>query len=160
MKKQQPDLSNAYALTTAEDTRQLYQDWAQSYDHDFAAGQDYHLPGLTAQAFADAGGRGPVLDAGAGTGLCGQALRALGVGPIDAADISPEMLAQALRKDAYRDVIEADLRDGIPVPRNAYRGVVSAGTFTHGHRPRGAARPAARCRAGGAVRPFGEQPVL
>ena len=133
MKKQTPGLSDAYALSTPKDSRRLYADWAGSYDQDFATGQDYLLPGLTAKAFAAAGGKGPVLDVGAGTGLCGQALQALGVGPVDATDISPEMLAEALRKDAYRDVIEADLLEGIPVPRSAYRGVVSSGTFTHGH---------------------------
>ena len=133
MDKRKPGLSDAYALQTPSDSKRLYAGWASSYDQDFAAGQDYLLPGLTAKAFAAAGGKGPVLDVGAGTGLCGAALQALGVGPVDAADISPEMLAEALRKDAYRDVIEADLLDGIPVPRSAYRGVVSSGTFTHGH---------------------------
>lgn len=133
MKKQAPGLSDAYALSTPEDSRRLYADWAGTYDHDFAAGQDYLLPAQTAKAFAAAGGEGPVLDAGAGTGLCGQALRALGIEPVDATDISAAMLAEALRKDAYRDVIEADLMEGIPVPRGSYRGVVSSGTFTHGH---------------------------
>lgn len=133
MKKQTPGLADAYELSTPEDSRRLYADWATTYDQDFAAGQDYLLPGLTAKAFAAAGGTGPVLDAGAGTGLCGQALRTLGVEPVDATDISAAMLAEALRKDAYRDVIEADLLEGIPVPRSSYRGVVSSGTFTHGH---------------------------
>ncbi|WP_291732938.1 class I SAM-dependent methyltransferase [Leisingera sp. F5] len=133
MDKQKPGLSNAYALQTPAGSKQLYGDWASTYDQDFAAGQDYLLPGLTAKAFAAAGGTGPVLDAGAGTGLCGQALQALGIEPVDATDISAAMLAEALRKDAYRDVIEADLLEGIPVPRGFYRGVVSSGTFTHGH---------------------------
>ncbi|WP_264211723.1 class I SAM-dependent DNA methyltransferase [Leisingera thetidis] len=133
MKKQTPGLSDAYALSTPEHSRRLYADWAGTYDQDFAAGQDYLLPGLTAKAFAAAGGTGPVLDVGAGTGLCGQALRALGVEPVDATDISAAMLAEALRKDVYRDVIEANLLEGIPVPRGSYRGVVSSGTFTHGH---------------------------
>ncbi|NVK15734.1 MAG: class I SAM-dependent methyltransferase [Rhodobacteraceae bacterium] len=133
MKMQTPGLADAYELSTPEDSRRFYADWAGTYDQDFAAGQDYLLPGLTAKAFAAAGGSGPVLDAGAGTGLCGAALRALGIEPVDATDISAAMLAEALRKDAYRDVIEADLIEGIPVPRSSYRGVVSSGTFTHGH---------------------------
>lgn len=133
MDKQKPGLSNAYALQTPADSKRLYRDWASTYDQDFAAGQGYLLPGLTAKVFAAAGGAGPVLDVGAGTGLCGQALRAIGIEPIDATDISAAMLAEALRKDAYRDVIEADLLEGIPVPRGSYRGVVSSGTFTHGH---------------------------
>lgn len=133
MRDQKPDLSAAYSLETAEDSKRLYADWAGSYDQDFAAGSGYQLHLLTARAFVQAGGRGPVLDAGAGTGLCGVELAALGAGPIDATDISPDMLAEALRKDVYRDVIEADILDGIPVPPGSYAGVVSSGTFTCGH---------------------------
>jgi predicted TPR repeat methyltransferase len=133
MDNRKPGLSDAYALHTPAASKRLYGDWADSYDQDFAAGQDYLLPGLTAKAFTDAKGTGPVLDVGAGTGLCGQALRTYGVEPVDATDISAAMLAEALRKDAYRDLIEADLLEGIPVPRSSYRGVVSSGTFTHGH---------------------------
>ncbi|MFW8633799.1 class I SAM-dependent DNA methyltransferase [Cribrihabitans pelagius] len=133
MNNDKPDLSKAYSLQSPQGAKRLYADWAETYDAQFAARQGYILPAQTAKAFAAAGGRGPVLDVGAGTGLCGEALQALGTGPIDATDISPEMLREALRKDVYRDVIEADLRLGIPVPRNAYRGVISCGTFTHGH---------------------------
>lgn len=133
MTHQKPDLSAAYALSSPEDSVRLYADWANSYDQGFAKQQAYILPEAVARAFVHAGGRGPVLDVGAGTGLCGEALTKLGCGPIDATDISPEMLSQALRKDVYRDVIEADLTEGVPVPRNAYAGIVSSGTFTHGH---------------------------
>lgn len=133
MSAKKPDLTSAYALTSAADAKRLYGDWAENYDQGFAETQKYTLPIQTARAFVAAGGRGPVLDAGAGTGLCGQALYDLGVSPLEATDISPEMLAEALRKDIYRDVIEADLLEGIPVPRGSYRGVVSSGTFTHGH---------------------------
>ena len=70
---------------------------------------------------------------GAGTGLCGVVLAGLGVGPIDATDISAEMLDRAMRKDIYRDAIVADLHQGIPVPRESYSGIVSSGTFTFGH---------------------------
>lgn len=133
MTEKTPDVSDAYALDTPKAARQLYAGWAKSYDDSFANARGYLLPDLTARAFAEAGGCGPVLDVGAGTGLCGVALSGLGIAPVDATDISPDMLAQALRKDVYRDVIEADLNAGIPVPRQSYAGVVSSGTFTHGH---------------------------
>lgn len=128
-----PDLHAAYALETSDDSRQLYAEWAGDYDDDFAAREDYQLHIHTARAFVGAGGQGPVLDVGAGTGLCGAVLAGLGVGPIDATDISAAMLGVAMRKDIYRDAIEADLNDGIPTPRESYSGVVSSGTFTHGH---------------------------
>lgn len=133
MHEQKPDLSAAYSLETPEDSKRLYADWAATYDQSFAADKHYQLHLLTARAFVQAGGRGPLLDAGAGTGLCGVELARLGAGPIDATDISPDMLAEALRKDVYRDVIEADLLQGIPVPPGSYAGVVSSGTFTCGH---------------------------
>jgi predicted TPR repeat methyltransferase len=133
MKNDAPDLAAAYDLASPTASKRLYAAWAKSYDLSFAAQESYHLPFQTAQAFVAAGGAGPVLDAGAGTGLCGQALSDLGVSPLEATDISADMLAQAKKKDIYRALIEADLLSGIPVPDGRYQGIVSSGTFTHGH---------------------------
>ncbi len=133
MSNDTPDLDSAYDLQTPDDSRRLYAVWADTYDSDFVAESQYELHLHTARAFVKAGGRGPVLDVGAGTGMCGQALANLGSGPIDATDISAEMLDIAMGKDVYRDAIEADVLEGIPVERASYAGVVSSGTFTHGH---------------------------
>ncbi len=133
MSEKRPDLNAAYGLSSPAENKRLYAEWAKDYDDSFAALEDYQLHIHTARAFVAAGGQGPVLDVGAGTGLCGVVLAGLGVGPIDAADISKEMLDQAMRKDVYRDAIEADLNLGIPVSRDSYSGIVSSGTFTHGH---------------------------
>ncbi len=133
MNDKRPNLHAAYGLSSPDENRRLYAEWAKDYDDNFAALEDYQLHIQTARAFVGAGGQGPVLDVGAGTGLCGVVLAGLGVGPIDAADISMEMLDQAMRKDVYRDAIETDLNLGIPVPRESYSGVVSSGAFTHGH---------------------------
>lgn len=57
----------------------------------------------------------PVLDAGCGTGLVGQALAALGYGDIVGIDISPEMLAQAEALGHYRQVHIQDLK-AVPYP--------------------------------------------
>jgi len=133
MSDDKPDLRAAYGLKTADDSRRLYADWAGDYDTSFATHEDYQLHIHTARAFVNSGGQGPVLDVGAGTGLCGAVLATLGAGPIDATDISAEMLEQALQKDIYRDAIEADLNLGVPVPPQSYAGIVSSGTFTTGH---------------------------
>ena len=133
MSDKPPSLASAYALKSPDESRRLYAEWAGDYDQGFAAREDYQLHIRTARAFVAAGGQGPVLDVGAGTGLCGAVLSDLGVGPIDATDISPEMLAQAMRKDIYRDAILADLTTGIPAPPDSYSGIVSSGTFTTGH---------------------------
>ncbi len=133
MATETPDLKSAYSLTSPDESRRLYAEWAGDYDDSFAAREDYQLHIHTARAFVAAGGQGPVLDVGAGTGLCGAILAGLGVGPIDATDISEAMLDQAMRKDIYRDAIVADIHEGIPAPRDSYSGIVSSGTFTHGH---------------------------
>lgn len=132
-KEQSPDLYTAYALQTPEDSVRLYGEWAARYDQDFAQGKDYILPRMVALAFAEAGGRGPVLDIGAGTGLLAEALVPSGVGPIDGTDISQEMLDIADAKALYRRVFTADVTQSLPVEEGHYVSVVSSGTFTHGH---------------------------
>ncbi|MAC81152.1 MAG: methyltransferase [Rhodobacteraceae bacterium] len=133
MSTDDPDLEAAYSLKTPDDSRKLYARWAADYDTDFAAAEAYALPAATARAFADAGGTGPVLDVGAGTGLCAVALAEAGIGPVDGVDISAEMLDVAGRKGVYRDLLEADLYAGVAMADGAYGGIVSSGTFTHGH---------------------------
>jgi len=135
MDDDKPDLGAAYALKTPEDSRHLYRGWAETYDADFAASMDYTYPATLAGVFAkharptDA----PVLDVGAGTGLVGAGLAALGDWPVDGLDISPEMLGVAMGKGYYRAVHVADLSQPLHLPDAIYGGVVSAGTFTHGH---------------------------
>jgi len=126
-------LDGAYALRTPEDNRRFYRDWSRTYDSDFAGPQDYLLPGHVAAAFAAAGGTGPVLDAGAGTGLVGERLAALGIGPLEGVDISPEMLAVAARKRLYARLFEGNILERIDAPDGVYAGIVSSGTFTLGH---------------------------
>lgn len=128
-----PNLDDAYALETPEDSIRLYADWATTYDQGFAAQQDYQLPRVVAEHFAVAGGRGPVLDVGAGTGLCAAHLRNLNVSPVDATDISQEMLDVAASKQIYRRLFIGDLTQTLPVVDGNYSGIVSSGTFTTGH---------------------------
>jgi len=128
-----PDLEQAYALSDETEIRTLYAGWAATYDTDFGAAMGYQLPGAVARAFVAAGGQGPVLDVGAGTGLVADHLASLGVGPLDAVDLSAQMLAVARDKQTYRSLTVANfLDDDHGLPRG-YRGIVSAGTFTHGH---------------------------
>lgn len=131
--KTDPSLDGAYALKTPEDSKKLYATWAESYDETFAEAHDYLSPRLVAEAFREAGGCGPVLDVGAGTGLCGAALVGLGVGPVEATDISQEMLNMAASKGIYEQLFTGDLTARLPVADESYAGIVSSGTFTNGH---------------------------
>ena len=133
MSDKDPDLHAAYALKTPEDSKRLYANWAKTYDADFVSVTGYRLHLLVADAFAGEGGTGPVLDVGAGTGVCGVALAARSVGPLDAMDVSAEMLEQASAKGVYRAAIEVDLTKPLSLPKATYAGIVSSGTFTTGH---------------------------
>jgi SAM-dependent methyltransferase len=126
-----PDLDSAYALGGTDETRAFYKAWADSYDQTFAEDRGYRSPAEVARRFrAAADGNEPVLDVGAGTGLIGAELAGL---EIDALDLSPEMLAVAERKGVYRRLITADLTGPLDIPDASYGGIVSSGTFTHGH---------------------------
>lgn len=127
------DLEKAYALNGPEDCARLYADWAATYDRGFATQNDYRLPAQVAAAFLAHGGEGPVLDVGAGTGLLAEALRAMdATAEIDGCDLAPEMLERAREKSLYTALLQADVTQAFTCPR-AYRGIVSSGTFTHGH---------------------------
>lgn len=132
-------LDDAYGLQTPDDNRDLYRRWAETYEREFIEprGYVYHLAAV--EQFIAAGGRGPVLDVGCGTGIVGEALAAAGLGPVDGADISPEMLALAAAKrtagddPVYRSLIEVDLTEATEIAPSSYAGVISTGVFTHGH---------------------------
>jgi SAM-dependent methyltransferase len=141
------DLTDAYAVETPDDNRDLYARWAETYESGFIIdnGYRYHLG--VAEALLDevSAGDGPVLDVGCGTGLVGEALRAdpRCPSPLDGLDLSPEMLERARTKrtgDRTRDddpvygiLHVGDLTAVLPIGDDAYGAVTSCGTFTHGH---------------------------
>lgn len=126
------DLDHAYEIDGPVSARKLYGDWAKTYDRSFGEGWGYIAPREIAAICRDnlEQQNSPLLDIGAGTGLVGEHLRDL---TIDALDITPEMLDVARTKNIYRNLITADLLATLEIPDNSYGGVVSSGTFTHGH---------------------------
>ena len=75
--------------------------------------------------------------AGAGTGLVGEFLHALGHRRITAADISPSMLDVALRKNVYERVLCFDLEDTDHSDRwldeGSFDAAIAVGLFTPNH---------------------------
>jgi predicted TPR repeat methyltransferase len=128
-------LDDAYAVKTPEDNRALYRDWAATYEDDFIAprGYTYHLSVVELFAQAGPNADAPVLDVGCGTGIVGVALRDAGFDVVDGIDLSPEMLEQAATKRVYRSLIEVDVTQPMSFDDDAFGGVTSVGTFTHGH---------------------------
>ena len=126
-------LESAYDLKSPKDNIELYSVWAETYDMDFINEMQYKLHFSVANEFILNGGEGLVLDVGAGTGALAQALLQKGKFSIEATDISKEMLKIAQSKNIYKRSFLSDLTKEIPVDNSFYDGVVSSGTFTHGH---------------------------
>lgn len=150
--KTDTSLGGAYALASVDDQKRLYAAWAESYDEDLRRRYDYVYAETIADLYLAAGGGGPALDIGCGTGLIGAALATRGMaGPVDGADLSPEMLAAARAKGVYRTLIEADLTAAQPFAPGAYAGLLSAGTFTIGALGPEALTPVIAAAAPGAI---------
>jgi uncharacterized SAM-dependent methyltransferase/ubiquinone/menaquinone biosynthesis C-methylase UbiE len=130
--------ARAYTARTRDDLRQLYRDWANTYDSDHEkVGFFGHR--LTADVLARHMTRhdaARVLDAGAGTGAAGEALSALGFTDLVAVDLSEDMLARARDKGIYSQTIVADL--SLPVDAfgdDSFDAAVLVGVFSYGQAP-------------------------
>lgn len=128
-------LRKIYKLTGPDEARDVYNDWAATYDEDTTAGMGYVAPGLAAQRLVElVDPEATVLDTGCGTGLVGAALaeRARGL-TVDGVDISPGMLEKAASLGVYRTLSTADLTKPLVAADSAYDAVICVGTLTGGH---------------------------
>ena len=140
-KKRKISVDDAYAVETPADNVRLYADWADTYDSDFVASKGYVYQLRVTEILVRERSliNGAVLDVGCGTGTVGVSLRDGGIEVVDGIDISPQMLAECSKKKtsdetpAYRKLMQADLTKTLNIPDSQYAGLVSAGTFTHGH---------------------------
>ena len=112
---------------------EIYDRWSSTYD-DYMEQVGYRHPAICVSLFSRyvPVGEGPLLDAGAGTGLIGE-LRLIGYRHIDGIDISEGMLAVARAKDIYSKLHIADMTRPLALPKAHYRGIISCGVFTTGH---------------------------
>lgn len=144
MKNQQDDQDTSSAVTrlhhifsrrSTDELCQSYGAWADEYDKDLVEGLGYRAPELV----ADAANRfvkktdAPLLDIGCGTGLTGRAMLEGGEWTLHGLDVSREMLAQAMEKGIYDELILGDLNEPLELADDTYAGAISSGTFTHGH---------------------------
>lgn len=124
-------LNKMYTARGEDETREIYDAWAASYDTEIVD-NGYATPARCAAALAQAAGdlSVPVLDFGCGTGLSGLALHGAGFQTIDGIDLSREMLAQAAQKGVYRSTMlgSADsIFDQDAYPLIAAIGVIGSG---------------------------------
>ena len=135
-------LHDAYAGGDPNITAGVYDNWAEEYETHMK-GVGYTHPAMTAALYTrhQPAGDMPMLDAGAGTGIMGEILPALGYPVIDGFDISPGMLARAEKKNLYRDLKHGVLGERLDYADDSYAGVTASGLFFYRR-----TRPARRAR--------------
>lgn len=129
-------LRKAYLAKDAAETSGVYDDWAAAYETDMKD-VGYAHPALVAAMLSrhlEPGG-GEILDAGAGTGIMGEILAALGYANLVGLDASDGMLARAAAKGKYRELKHLYLGRPLDFADDRFAAVVSAGVFTQGHAP-------------------------
>jgi len=127
-------LDKVYAARGEDETREIYDAWAESYEAEVAK-NGYVTPGRCAAALAQFTDdkTAPVLDFGCGTGLSGLALKLAGFTTIDGVDLSPEMLAKAKDKNVYRNLSQVAGDDGLA--KGAYPSIAAIGVIGSGAAP-------------------------
>jgi len=129
-------LDQAYTVRTDEETRALYDRWAEVYDEELGE-NEYRQPARSAKALAQRLAPTPevsVLDVGCGSGLSGIALHEAGYGAVDGCDFSTGMLKKAEQTGIYRRLFEADLNQPpLDAADGAYDAATCVGVFSTAH---------------------------
>lgn len=128
-------VDEAYHLEDAEEMAEFYRKWARDYDRQMLDLRGYTSPATIAEKLALhlPQKHAAVLDIGCGTGLTCSLLAEQGYDHLDGIDLSQEMLNVARERGIYRSLLQADVNQPLPLETASYDGVISSGTFTHGH---------------------------
>ncbi len=126
-----------YSSKDKTDLQERYDAWAGRYEEELKQQHGYVSPQRAVEALVP---RLPdrsatILDAGAGTGMVGSLLHALGYRHLVGIDLSEGMLKRAREKGVYRSVFRMVLGEPLAFPDSAFDAVISVGVFTIGHAP-------------------------
>lgn len=148
-------LSDAFSPKPVDATRALYDDWAETYERENLA-KGYRLPWMGAALLARhlPAGSGPILDAGCGTGLVGEALSVLGYGQIVGCDLSPGMMALAEARGAYAALAPQNMAQPFQWPDAQFAGFTCIGCFGPAHAPAQSLREMVRVTRPGGIGVF------
>ncbi len=136
MTEKSGQLSNAYTVSTPEESQKFYDGWAEGYDAEIAE-NGYATPQRCAEALAAHADSiwAPIMDLGCGTGVSGAALKAAGFECIDGFDFSQAMLDQARPKGIYRNLAIADLSKPLEIAEGIYQNAAAIGCITPEYMP-------------------------
>ena len=125
-----------YSSRDNQELKERYNQWAKDYDSDLALDFGYLAPKYATESFAlHVPKEASVLDAGAGTGLVGEALIKLGYRDLVAIDMSKGMLETASKKNVYKELRQMVLGERLDFPTNSFDAVICVGVLTQGHAP-------------------------
>ena len=125
-----------YSSRNNQELTERYDQWAGDYDSDLERDFEYQGPQHAAELsirYVPKGAR--ILDAGAGTGLVGEALAKLGYAALEAMDLSQGMLEEARQKNVYRELHQMVMGEPLGFATDSFDAVVCVGTLTLGHAP-------------------------
>lgn len=125
----------AYRIEDEAEMIEFYRQWAQDYDQQMLERLGYISPERIARLLAEhlPDSRSCIFDVGCGTGLTCLLLSQLGYRNLDGIDISPDMVRVAGERGIYRELLVGDVNQPLERADASYDGVISSGTFTHGH---------------------------
>jgi SAM-dependent methyltransferase len=120
---------------TADGAKQLYDEWASTYDAALES-WGYPVPPRVAEVLTSLGqtDASRILDLGCGTGLSGAALRTAGLGTkggVVGTDISNESLEISRAKGLYADVCWADLEQPLPFDAESFDAIACVGVLSY-----------------------------
>ncbi len=148
-------LNKVYEHSGPQETIELYDAWAQSYDNEVGE-NGYATPGRVAATMAEHidQKQTPILDFGCGTGLSGLALSLAGFTVIDGMDPSADMIARAQDKRVYRSVFQIDVNDPAPIPDVQYQIITAIGVIGPGAAPASVFHMLMKALPSGGLLPF------
>ncbi len=130
-----PWLSGICDSQSTEELKNKYDSWANTYDAD--VGEDWSfMPVNIARTLSKLlnNKNAAILDAGAGTGLVGQALAQQGYTNLTAVDLSENMLAIAKERQVYQSLHQCNLEDDYIFSNSAnFDAIIAAGVFAYAH---------------------------
>ena len=128
-------VSEAYRLEDEAGMIEFYRKWAADYDHQMLDELGYTSPTTIARLLSEQlpDIAAAVFDIGCGTGLTSVFLAEKGYRNLDGIDISPDMVQVAGQRGIYRELLVGDVNQALERDSASYDGVISSGTFTHGH---------------------------
>jgi ubiquinone/menaquinone biosynthesis C-methylase UbiE len=129
-----PDETFVDMTTDPGESLKVYDAWARNYERDIRL-WGYDMPERVASLltkFVVPSDSVKILDAGAGDGLSGVALRNVGYNQVQACDLSPEMLLVAESRKCYTQTDVLDLsQTPLPYADEAFDAVTCVGTLTY-----------------------------